>query len=211
MRDLFSRPSELERLPIPDADVRYLADLEPRGARDALLHELIEQTPWRAEEITVWGRRRLQPRLTAWYGDPGSRYRYSGIELVPLPWTATLARLRAAVEQAAGASFNSVLLNYYRDHRDSMGLHSDDEPELGEEPVIASLSFGETRTLILKHRRRRDLEPVKLPLAPGSLLLMQGATQRNWKHGIAKERRPCGRRVSLTFRRILRPPRGRPG
>jgi alkylated DNA repair dioxygenase AlkB len=95
-----------------------------------------------------------------------------------------------------------VLLNYYRDHNDSMGLHSDDEPELGRNPTIASLSLGTPRTLVLKHRSRRELKPIHLTLDPGSLLLMQGETQHHWKHGINKLHRPCGPRVNLTFRRI---------
>jgi alkylated DNA repair dioxygenase AlkB len=97
-----------------------------------------------------------------------------------------------------------VLLNYYRDHRDSMGMHSDDEPELGPRPAIASVSLGHQRTFILKHRTRKELERVTLPLESGSLLLMKGDTQRHWKHGIDKERRPCGPRINLTFRQILR-------
>jgi alkylated DNA repair dioxygenase AlkB len=100
--------------------------------------------------------------------------------------------------------FNSVLLNYYRDQRDSMGFHSDDERELGERPIIASLSLGEERTFILKHKTKKHLKTVRLILASGSLLLMKGGTQRYWKHGINKESRPCGPRVNLTFRRILR-------
>jgi alkylated DNA repair dioxygenase AlkB len=192
---------------VPDADVRWLQRLELPEPDDAVLARLIEETPWHQETITVWRRTYLQPRLTAWYGDAGARYRYSGLDLEPLPWTDLLSALRAAVEGAVGASFNSVLLNYYRDRSDSMGLHSDDEPELGPEPVIASLSLGATRTFMLKHRRRRDLDPVRLPLASGTLLVMQGSTQRNWKHGIAKQARPCGARVNLTFRRIL-PRRG---
>jgi len=96
-----------------------------------------------------------------------------------------------------------TLLNYYRDHRDAMGFHSGDEPELGPEPVIASLSLGETRTLVLKHRRRKDLAPVRIPLHSGSLLVMKGATQHKWKHGINKVAQPCGPRVNLTFRRIF--------
>lgn len=203
MRDLFASGDDLWLLPIPCAEVCYLAHIRLEEPYRALLRRLIGETPWRAEEITVWGKRHVQPRLTAWYGDPGSRYRYSGIDLEPLPWTETLQSIRLAVEKTADASFNSVLLNYYRDHRDSMGFHSDDEPELGREPVIASLSLGETRTLILKHRQRKDVELVRLPLESGSLLLMKGETQRNWKHGIAKQTRPCGPRVNLTFRRIL--------
>ena len=101
------------------------------------------------------------------------------------------------------ASFNSVLLNYYRDNRDSMGFHSDDEPELGERPVIASVSLGEERTLVLKHQLNKLAKPVRLRLASGSVLLMKGETQRYWKHGVAKKTRACGPRINLTFRRIL--------
>jgi len=96
-----------------------------------------------------------------------------------------------------------VLLNYYRDNRDSMGFHSDDEPELGLRPVIASLSLGEERTLTMKHKLNKLAKPIRLKLTSGSLLLMKGETQRYWNHGIAKESRPCGPRVNLTFRRIV--------
>jgi alkylated DNA repair dioxygenase AlkB len=205
MQDLFAPEHELRLLPIADAQIYRLPRLRLPEPPESLLRTLIVQTPWRAEEITVWGRRHVQPRLTAWYGDPGSRYRYSGLDLEPLPWTDTLQAAREAVEAAAGAPFNSVLLNYYRDQRDSMGLHSDDEPELGAEPVIASLSLGETRAFTLKHRRRKDVEPVRLALESGDLLVMRGETQRNWKHGIARQSQPCGARVNLTFRRILQP------
>ena len=203
MRDLFAIDDEPGRLPVQDAEILYLSSLSLPAADEELLRTLVGETPWRAEEIVVWGKRHLQPRLTAWYGDRGARYRYSGIDLLPLPWTTTLAEIRRAVEAASGTAFNSVLLNYYRDQRDSMGFHSDDEPELGRAPVIASLSLGATRSFILKHRRRKDVEPVRLPLESGSLLIMKGETQLNWKHGIAKERRPCGARVNLTFRSIL--------
>lgn len=195
---------ELHRLPIADAEIYHLARLRLPEAPDFLLRKLIEQTPWRAEEITVWGKRHVQPRLTAWYGDAGSRYRYSGLDLEPLPWTDTLQAIREAVETVAGTTFNSVLLNYYRNHRDSMGFHSDDEPELGAEPVIGSLSLGARRMFTLKHRRGKDVAPVRIALESGSLLVMRGITQRNWKHGIAKQARPCGARVNLTFRRIHR-------
>jgi alkylated DNA repair dioxygenase AlkB len=141
--------------------------------------------------------------LIAWYGDRGSTYTYSGITLTPLCWTELLLDIKRRVEVVAQASFNSVLLNYYRDNRDSMGFHSDDEPELGDRPAIASLSLGEERTLILKHKLNKLFKPMRLRLASGSLLLMKGQTQTCWKHGIAKETRRCGPRVNLTFRRIV--------
>jgi alkylated DNA repair dioxygenase AlkB len=192
-----------ESLPIPDADIRLALEVPLPMPADALLAALIAETAWRQESIVLWGRRHLQPRQSAWYGDDGTRYRYSGIDLDPLPWTPLLAELRDLAARAAGASFNSVLVNRYRDHRDSVGLHSDDEPELGDAPTIASLSLGATRVFVMKHRHRRECAPVRVALPSASLLVMAGATQRHWKHGIDKQSRPCGERVNLTFRQIV--------
>jgi alkylated DNA repair dioxygenase AlkB len=201
---LFAAGTGLEPIPMPDADVSYLDHLPLAEPDTVILQRLIAEVPWRSEELVMWGRRMLQPRLTAWYGDAGARYAYSGIELAPLPWTPLLADLKARVEEVAGVTFNSVLINYYRDHRDSVGFHSDNEPELGERPVIASLSLGEERIFILRHKTARQLAPVRLRLESGSLLLMRGDTQRCWRHGVPKETQPCGPRVNLTFRQIFR-------
>jgi len=201
---LFRTQPTLERVPLQDAEIYYLRELPLAQTAEGLMTQLIDEVPWRAENIVVWGKTFLQPRLTAWYGDNGANYSYSGIHLDPLPWTHTLIDIKNRVETLAGIDFNSVLLNYYRDHHDSMGLHSDDEPELGRRLVIASVSLGEERTFLLKHKSRRDLKSVRLQLASGSLLLMKGETQHYWKHGIEKETRPCGPRVNLNFRRICR-------
>jgi len=201
---LFRTQPTLERVPLQDAEIYYLRELPLAQTAEGLMTQLIDEVPWRAENIVVWGKTFLQPRLTAWYGDNGANYSYSGIHLDPLPWTHTLIDIKNRVETLAGIDFNSVLLNYYRDHHDSMGLHSDDEPELGRRLVIASVSLGEERTFLLKHKSRRDLKSVRLQLASGSLLLMKGETQHYWKHGIEKETHPCGPRVNLTFRRICR-------
>ncbi len=195
----------VRRIAMPDAKVYYRAGLALEPSADACLETLIEQTPWRQDPITLFGKTYLQPRLHAWYGDREARYRYSGLALEPLAWTPLLQSIKSQVEAVCGEVFNSVLLNYYRDHRDSMGMHADDEPELGPEPVIASLSLGAQRPLRFKHRHDRSVEPVKLPLAHGSLLVMAGKTQRHWHHGMAKQARPCGPRVNLTFRKILFP------
>jgi alkylated DNA repair dioxygenase AlkB len=202
--DLFRTQTMLERVPMQDAEVYYLPEFPLAQTAEAVMKHLIDEIPWRAESIVVWGKTVLQPRLIAWYGDKGANYTYSGIHHDPLPWTDTLIDIKTRVEKVADTSFNSVLLNYYRHHRDSMGLHSDDEPELGHRPIIASLSLGEDRTFILRHKTRRDLKTFRLKLASGSLLLMKGDTQHCWKHGIEKEKRPCGPRVNLTFRRICR-------
>jgi len=195
--------SSIEHLPIADADISLYHQVELGQSYEELLHELINITAWRQEEITLYGKAHRQPRLSAWYGDRESIYSYSGIMLQPQPWNQTLLNLKAGVESLLGRSFNSVLLNYYRDHRDGMGMHSDDESELGKQPVIASLSLGEERTLLLKHRYRKDLGTLKLPLLSGSLLVMKGDTQSYWKHGITKQNHPCGPRVNLTFRTIF--------
>ena len=202
--DLFLTQLALEPVRMEDAEIYYLRELPLAQTAEAVMNQLIDGVPWRAENIVVWGKTFSQPRLTAWYGDDGINYTYSGIHLDPLRWTPTLIDIKNRVEKIAGTDFNSMLLNYYRNERDSMGLHSDDEPELGRQPIIASLSLGEERTFILKHKTRRDLKSMRLRLASGSLLLMKGETQHRWKHGIEKEKRPCGPRVNLTFRRIYR-------
>ena len=194
---------EIERLPLVDADLQLWRRVDLGHPYEALLQVIADETAWREEEITVYGKHYLQPRLSAWYGDLG--YSYSGIRLEPLPWTPALLDIKRRVETLVNHQFNSVLLNYYRDQNDSMGMHSDDERELGPEPAIASLSLGEDRIFLLKHKSRKDLKTVKLTLSAGCLLLMQGQTQQYWRHGINKERLVCGPRINLTFRTIRSP------
>lgn len=198
---MFRDAAGFERVPLEGADVQLWIDFLPRHRANDLLRELIEVTPWRSEEVVVWGKRHPQPRLIAWYGNPGKNYTYSGIAMDPLPWTPLLERVRKEVEEACAEPFNSVLLNYYRNERDSMGLHSDNEPELGPRPIIASLSVGEERVFSFKAKDPRA-QTASVPLPSGSLLLMKGDTQMNWKHGIAKAGRRMGPRVNLTFRQI---------
>ena len=196
-------PCETVRLELPDADLTLWPNVDLGTPGSELIRTLIDTIPWRQERIKLFGKSHLQPRLIAWYGD--ASYRYSGLTLQPLGWTPELLDLKNRVESLTGHRYNSVLLNYYRDQNDSMGLHSDDEPELGAQPAIASLSLGAERVLSLKHKSRKDLKTCKLPLADGSLLLMRGDTQRYWRHGIGKSRRPHGARVNLTFRLIYDP------
>jgi alkylated DNA repair dioxygenase AlkB len=201
--DMFGLYNNFDKIRMLDAEVYYLRQLDLCQSPDDILHRIINQVPWRLEEIIVWGKKIPQPRLTSWFGDPGCYYTYSGIHLDPLPWTELLYDIKVKIESAVRSKFNSVLLNYYRDHRDSIGFHSDDEPELGPRPVIASLSLGAERVFVMKHKTRKELKPVRLRLACGSLLLMKGDTQRHWRHGVPKQAQPCGPRVNLTFRRIL--------
>lgn len=196
--DLFAPSNELISIPLPDGELAMLAQLPLSVDNDTAMAQLIGDTAWRSESITLWGKQFLQPRLTAWHGS--ASYTYSGLTMTPLPFTPLLDEIRAEVEAATGHVFNSVLLNYYRNERDSMGMHSDDERELGPEPAIASVSFGATRTFILRHKRSK--QTVKLDLTSGSMLLMAGPTQANWAHGINKSSTPCGPRLNLTFRNI---------
>ena len=202
MRDLFSIDRQFEEIDIQDADVSILHNLEMPVSYREMLNILIEQTKWRQESVRIYGKIMPQPRLVAWYGDSGKKYAYSGISLTPLPWTDILREIKRRIEDCTEAKFNSVFLNLYRDQNDSMGFHSDNERELGAEPTIASLTFGATRTFVMKHKQA-DIPPIKLPLEAGSVLLMKGVTQRNWKHGILKQTQRCGPRVNLTFRTIF--------
>lgn len=204
MRDLFDSDIHFSPLGMPDADVSFLRRLPMPDSDEMIFNRLHRETVWLHEEVVVYGKRYFQPRLTAWYGDPGKSYRYSGTVMHPLPWTNLLLSLRYELERLTDSRFNSVLLNFYRNHNDRMGFHSDDEPSLGLEPTIASVSYGATRTLIFKHKKIKDMERKRVPLPSGSLLLMRGATQRNWSHGIEKEAKPCGPRINLTFRNILK-------
>ena len=199
--DLFGASRRLEPLAIPDGELLFMHGFYPPDECASLLAALLEQTPWRQERIEVWGKVHDQPRLTSWHGDSGTDYTYSGVTLATCPWTPLLSRLRSDIEEATGHRYNSVLLNLYRDEHDGVGWHSDNERELGRLPVIASLSLGETRSFRLRHRERRHA-PVDIDLTDGSLLLMAGATQRNWQHAIPKERREKGPRINLTFRHI---------
>jgi alkylated DNA repair dioxygenase AlkB len=196
--DLFSSDTRLTPIPIRDGELAFLAQLPLPWPNAEILARLVRETDWREETVIVYGKRHLQPRLSAWHGDKG--YRYSGLSLPPQAFTPLLAAIRDAVESVTGRPYNSVLLNYYRDGRDSMGMHSDDEPELGPEPAIASLSFGATRHFILRHKSSK--ETLKLPLTDGSLLFMAGTMQANWMHGINKTAKPLGPRINLTFRNI---------
>lgn len=203
MDDLFGSANTKLILPLSGADLAYFPSIVLDEPAEDIVARLQNSIAWRAEEITVWGKKFLQPRLIAWYGEPDLGYSYSGIELKPLPWTEDLLKFKHIAESLSGYIFNSVLLNYYRDHRDSMGFHSDNESELGANPVIASLSLGQERTLIFKHKSDKLLRPYRIRLQSGSLLVMKGETQRNWLHGIEKSTRECGPRINMTFRRIF--------
>lgn len=168
---------------------------------DQWLAQLLAETPWEQPQVFLHGKHYPVPRLLAWYGDAEASYCYSGLVHQPLPWTALLGEIRLAVEQAAGQRFNGVLLNYYRDGKDSMGWHSDDETVLGRNPLIASLNLGGMRRFDLRRKGQTRIEH-SLELGHGALLVMRGATQHHWQHQVAKTARPVAPRINLTFRLI---------
>jgi len=194
-------------LALPDADVRCWPDAFVTQGDD-WFDTLRAEIDWLQHEPMIFGRRVKAPRLSAWHGEAGIRYRYSGITLDALPWTPTVQQIRDAVQALVPCSlaphgFNSVLLNLYRDGADAMGWHSDDEAELGVDPVIASVSLGACRRFSLRHRHRSDVERVDLDLSHGSLLLMAGSTQRYWQHSLPRRRDVDAPRINLTFRQVV--------
>lgn len=188
-------------LQLPNADLQLHAQWLDTATADHWLTALSAQTPWQQPQVQIYGRQLPVPRLVAWYGDAEASYRYSGLTHQPLPWTPLLALIRAQVEQAVRQPLNGVLLNYYRDGQDSMGWHSDDEAELGANPLIASLNLGGTRRFDLRRKGQSRIEH-SLPLQHGSLLVMRGPTQHYWQHQVAKTRSLCAPRLNLTFRLI---------
>ena len=189
-----------QKLPLPGADLLFAPDFLPAAEATALLTHLTAAAAWEQRTIQLFGQAFPQPRLTAWYGDPQARYTYSGLTWEPCPWLPALAELRQRLEAATATRYNSVLLNLYRDGRDSMGWHADDEPELGPAPAIASLSLGALRRFRLRPRPGLSHDPLGIDLPPGRLLLMRGPTQQHWQHALPKTARPVGPRLNLTFR-----------
>ncbi|OAI23238.1 MULTISPECIES: alpha-ketoglutarate-dependent dioxygenase AlkB family protein [Methylomonas] len=187
-----------------DGELYWLRGFYPTASADDHFERLLTELTWQSEQIHLFGRWVTVPRLMAWYGDADAHYRYSGVDHAPLPWTAHLQALRGELETACEHPFNSVLANLYRDGRDSMGLHADDEPELGRNPLIASLSFGDSRLLRFRHKRGR--ETLDIDLAHGDLLIMAGSLQHHWRHELPKTRLAKQARINLTFRRIAAPP-----
>ena len=169
---------------------------------DAAFTQLIAECDWSQPTITMFGKHHRVPRLVAWHGDVGTSYRYSGLTHVAPSWTPTLAHIRAIVSERCRTTFNSVLVNRYRDGADSMGWHSDDEPELGTEPIIASVNLGAARRFLFRHRHDRSIPKVELLLEHGSLLLMRGRCQHDWQHSIPRTAKPVGERINLTYRLV---------
>ena len=176
--------------------------LDPEEA-SSYFAALQSRIDWHTPRVFVYGRWIDSPRQSAWYGDRGAVYRYSGTINEPIPWLPELKALRERLNDFCKNQFNSMLANHYRSGNDSMGWHSDDEKELGPEPVIASISLGGVRRFLLRHRRRKDLPTHEIMLENGSLLVMRAGSQRAWRHSIPKTRRAVAPRINLTYRHIM--------
>ncbi len=207
--DLFGSQAESQiHLLDEGMDISYIPAFLEETQSDLLFAELLAATPWRQPELWMFGRKVKTPRLTAWYGDSGTGYVYSGIKNDPLPWTQSLQELRLKVEEMIDGRFNSVLLNLYRDGNDHLSWHRDNEKELGLEPQIASISLGAERFFSL----RSDLANARnskyeLLLEHGSLVCMRGKTQLNWEHAIKRSSKIKDPRINLTFRKISNQPK----
>lgn len=186
---------------LPPELLEYYPHFFDADTCEKLLNKLIHITPWEQPEVTMYGKKILTPRLTAWYGDSGTNYSFTGTRHDPLPWTEDLIMIKKQVEPLAGITFNSVLLNYYRDGNDSVAWHSDNETVLGIRPVIASVSFGQSRNFDIRHKKDHTKKH-SVRLENGSYLLMKGDLQLHWEHRIAKSATTMKPRINLTFRVI---------
>ena len=191
---------QTEHIDMPDAEVWLVHNWIKPDAADKLLSHFREHLEWNQPKITLFGKSMSVPRLQAWYGDAGIDYTYSGLKMQPLPWEEKLLKVKQACEKTCEVSFNSVLANLYRDGQDSMGMHADNEPERGSNPVIASLSLGASRNFDFKHIKTGEKR--RIVLNNGSLLIMRGCTQQFWHHGINKTKRVNSPRINFTFRNV---------
>lgn len=183
-----------------DGELYFIKQFYPQAESDQLFARLNTGLAWQEEDIFIFGKWVKVPRLMCWYGDAEAIYHYSGVDHTPQPWTAELQSIRTRLQQYCNCEFNSVLANLYRDGKDSMGCHADDEKELGLNPLIASLSLGDDRIFKLHHKQRQlNLE---LNLGHGDLLVMAGTLQHHWRHSVPKTKKPKAPRINLTFRKI---------
>lgn len=201
MESLFHFNSEPLTLDLPDAEIVYYPQFFDKEQADSIYTELLQKINWQQDNITVFGKTHPQPRLTALYGNEGKPYSYSNITMQPHPWNSLLQKIKHYLEATTACEFTTVLLNQYRDGKDSNGWHADNEKELGPNPIIASLSLGAERVFQLKHNTITEAKK-SITLEHGSLLLMKGTTQHFWKHQIPKTAKPTETRINLTFRTI---------
>ena len=199
MNSLF--PNQKTVFNLPDAEIEYYPDFIDNQTATEFFEKLKNEIPWQQDNITIFGQTHPQPRLTALFGNDGKTYSYSNIVMHPHKWNPLLMHLKHRIEEICSENFTTVLLNFYREGKDSNGWHADNEKELGRNPIIASLSFGAERVFHLQHNSIKEAKQ-KINLEHGSLLIMKGITQHFWKHQIPKTAKPIGPRINLTFRII---------
>jgi alkylated DNA repair dioxygenase AlkB len=190
-----------DKILITDGAYRFVPNFYAKSVADHYFKVLLSEITWKQEHMLMYGRTINFPRLTAWYGDNDKPYSFSGITLTPLPWTDALLAIREDLERLSDKQFNSVLLNRYRDGNDSISWHTDAEPELGKNPVIASVNFGAERVFQLRHMKTG--ERIDIPLSHGSVLIMEDQLQHFWQHQVPKTKKPLTERINLTFRYII--------
>lgn len=200
MSNLFSNEEPII-LNLPDAEFIYYPNFFDVEKANILFEKLLNETKWQHDEITIFGKKILQPRLTALYGNEGKSYGYSNIVMHPHPLNSTLTFIKDEIENKINEHFTTVLLNLYRTEKDSNGWHADNEKELGRDPIIASLSLGEERIFQIKHNTNKEIKQT-LILQHGSLLVMKNGSQIHYKHQIPKSSSPKKPRINLTFRQI---------
>ncbi len=188
-------------LNLPDAEFIYYPNFFSKEKADIFFETLLEETPWQHDEITIFGKKILQPRLTSLYGNEGKSYGYSNIVMHPHAFNNTLTFIKDEIENTINEHFTTVLLNLYRNEKDSNGWHADNEKELGRDPVIASLSLGEERVFQIKHNTNKEVKR-SIILQHGSLLVMKNGAQIHYKHQIPKASKSKKPRINLTFRNI---------
>jgi alkylated DNA repair dioxygenase AlkB len=201
--DLFCADPRINLLPC-DGIVNYHGPVVSGREASSYFEALNVTVEWRPDEVVLFGKRIVTARKVACYGDSDYAYNYSGGRCVALSWTRELHQLRGLLEEMTAEKFNSCLCNLYHSGAEGMGWHSDDEDAIGRDTAIASLSFGAERKFCLRHKRRKDLKPITLQLEDGGLLIMKGATQKNWQHSVPKAARITMPRINLTFRSIVR-------
>ncbi len=194
--------NECIELNLPDADFFYYPNFFKKELADELFDKIKDETNWKHDEITIFGKKILQPRLTALYGNLGKPYSYSGLHMQPNKWTPLLTFIKEQIEKQANLQFTTVLLNLYRNQNDSNGWHSDNERELGRDPIIASVSLGETRKFQIKHVSNKLIKK-DIQLEHGSLLIMKSGSQVHYKHQLPKSNQVKKERINLTFRTII--------
>ena len=182
-------------------EIDIYQDIGLEQKKDLWFKSCLHDLNWETGFIKIFGKTHQIPRLQSWYAEDGIEYTYSGKKLQRHNWNRTLTDIKEEIENITFFKFNSVLANLYRDGNDSMGLHSDDEKELGINPVIASLSLGETRDIHFKHKNIKL--SLDIPQTSGQLIVMYGQTQKYWKHEIKKTKKIKKPRINLTFRNII--------